>query len=70
MTPLQIRILVRHSVKDQIQKLKNARERLKAVEDENVDLLGRVADLETKAAAVKAALIDHETRIAALEGGS
>ena len=69
MTPLQIRILARHATKDQIKKLKNVHERLRVVEEENVDLRGRVDILETKTAAVKVTLIDHEARIVALEGG-
>ena len=69
MSALQIRIIARLAVKDLIQKVKNLLVRVKALEEENVDLRGRVDILETKAAAAKVALIDHEVRITALEGG-
>ena len=70
MNASQVRIWVRLAVRDQIQKLKNVHERLKVVEEENVVLRDRVDILETKAAAAKVALLDHEARIADLEGGT
>lgn len=80
MSPLQIRTLARHAVKDVIWKVKDVIRRLsdegavdpvpvEKIRERLKDALDRVAVLEGKMVSAKAALLDHEARIAALEGG-